>query len=202
MVAIADAVRPSSKDTVKALEKRGIKVIMLTGDNAGTAKRIADGLGISMVLSDVLPGDKAAKIKELQEQGMRVGMVGDGVNDAWALTQADGGFAIGAGTDVAIESADVVLMKSDPFDVVRAVLISRATRRKMYQNLFWAVGYNTIAFPIGAGLFYPFLLSPETAALSMSGSTVIVAINALALKWTKIEVNSAGASGAPVATAG
>ena len=195
LVAIADAVRPTSKDTVKALEERGVKVIMLTGDNAGTAKRIADGLGISMVLSDVLPGDKAAKIKELQAQGFRVGMVGDGVNDAPALIQADVGFAIGAGTDVAMESADVVLMKSDPYDVVRAVLISRATRRKMYQNLWWAVGYNTIAFPIAAGLFYPFILSPEVAALSMSGSTVIVAINALALKWTRIDVKAPAASG-------
>jgi len=190
LVAIADAVRPTSKATVKALEARGVRVIMLTGDNAGTAKRIADGIGISMVLSDVLPGDKAAKIRELQAQGLRVGMVGDGVNDAPALTQADVGFAIGAGTDVAMESADVVLMKSDPYDVVRAVLISRATRRKMYQNLWWAVGYNTIAFPIAAGLFYPFILSPEIAALSMSGSTVIVALNALALKWTRIEASA------------
>ncbi len=139
-----------------------------------------------MVLSDVLPGQKAEKIKELQAQGLRVGMVGDGVNDAPALTQADIGFAIGAGTDVAMESADVVLMKSDPFDVVRAITISRATLHKMHQNLWWAVGYNTLAFPVAAGVFYPFTLSPEIAAMSMSGSTVIVAINALMLRRTQL----------------
>ena len=158
------------KATVAALRERGVKVAMLTGDNAGTAARIAADLGIDIVLSDVLPGQKADKIKELQAQGKKVGMVGDGVNDAPALTQADVGFAIGAGTDVAMESADVVLMKSDPFDVVRAILISRATLRKMHQNLWWASGYNTIAFPLAAGVFYPFTLSPEIAALSMSGS--------------------------------
>ncbi|MFZ5708476.1 MAG: heavy metal translocating P-type ATPase, partial [Pseudomonadota bacterium] len=188
LVAIADAVRPTSRDTVRELGRQGVKVIMLTGDNAGTARRIADGLGIETILSDVLPGQKADKIKELQAQGMRVGMVGDGINDAPALTQADVGFAIGAGTDVAMESADVVLMKSDPFDVYRAVLISRATRRKMIENLWWAAGYNTFAFPIAAGLFYPFVLSPEVAALSMSGSSAIVAINALLLKRTRLNV--------------
>ena len=190
LIAIADAVRPTSRDTVRELGRRGVKVVMLTGDNAGTAKRIAEGLGIELILSDVLPGQKADKIKELQAQGMRVGMVGDGVNDAPALTQADVGFAIGAGTDVAMESADVVLMKSDPYDVVRAVLISRATRRKMFQNLWWATGYNTVAFPIAAGVFYPFVLSPEIAALSMSGSSVIVALNALLLKRTRLSLSS------------
>ena len=145
LIAIADAVRPSSRSTIEALKARGVKVAMLTGDNAGTAARIGGDLGIDIILADVLPGQKSAKIKELQSQGMRVGMVGDGVNDAPALTQADVGFAIGAGTDVAMESADVVLMKSDPFDVVRAVIISRATLRKMHQNLLCAVGYNTIA---------------------------------------------------------
>jgi len=123
------------------------------------------------VFADVLPGQKASKVKELQAQGKKVGMVGDGVNDAPALTQADVGFAIGAGTDVAIESADVVLMKSDPYDVVGAVELSHATLRKMHQNLWWAVGYNVIAFPLAAGVFYPFLLSPEIAALAMSGSS-------------------------------
>ena len=160
---------------------------MITGDNAGTAKRIADELGIDIVLADVLPGDKAAKIRELQAQGKRVGMVGDGVNDAPALTQADVGFAIGAGTDVAMESADVVLMKSDPYDIVGAITLSRATRRKMHQNLWWAVGYNVIAFPLAAGVLYPVLLSPEIAALAMSGSSVLVAVNALMLKWTRLE---------------
>jgi Cu2+-exporting ATPase len=139
------------------------------------------------VLADVLPGQKAAKIRELQAQGKKVGMVGDGINDAPALTQADVGFAIGAGTDVAMESADVVLMKSDPFDVVGAIELSRATLRKMHQNLWWAVAYNVIAFPLAAGVFYPFTLSPEVAALSMSGSSALVAINALMLKRAKLE---------------
>jgi Cu2+-exporting ATPase len=188
LIAIADAVRPTSRATIEALHARGVKVAMLTGDNAGTAARIAADLGIDIVLADVLPGQKADKIKELQAQGLKVGMVGDGVNDAPALTQADVGFAIGAGTDVAMESADVVLMKSDPFDVVRAVIISKATLRKMHQNLWWATGYNTIAFPLAAGVFYPFTLSPEIAALSMSGSSVIVALNALLLKRTRLTV--------------
>ncbi len=190
LIAIADAARPTSRAAVAALRERGVKVIMLTGDNAGTAARIGGDLGIDMVLADVLPGQKAEKIKELQAQGLRVGMVGDGVNDAPALTQADVGFAIGAGTDVAMESADVVLMKSDPMDVVRAIAISRATLRKMHQNLWWAVGYNTIAFPIAAGVFYPFTLSPEMAAMSMSGSTIIVAINALLLKRTRLSART------------
>ena len=186
LIAIADAVRPTAATTVAKLRERGIQVAMLTGDNAGTAQRIARDLGLDIVLADVLPGQKASKVKELQAQGKKVGMVGDGVNDAPALTQADVGFAIGAGTDVAIESADVVLMKSDPFDVVGAVELSRATLRKMHQNLWWAVGYNVIAFPLAAGVFYPFLLSPEIAALAMSGSSALVAINALMLKRTKL----------------
>ena len=159
---------------------------MMTGDNLGTAQRIAAGLGIETVLADVKPGDKASKIKELQSQGKKVGMVGDGVNDAPALTQADVGFAIGAGTDVAMESADIVLMKSDPFDVVGALTLSKATLRKMHQNLVWAVAYNVIAFPLAAGVLFPFLLGPAIAALAMSGSTAVVAINALLLKRTKL----------------
>ena len=186
LIAIADATRPTSAATVTALQERGVKVAMITGDNEGTARRIAGELGIDIVLADVLPGDKAAKIKELQAQGHRVGMVGDGVNDAPALTQADVGFAIGAGTDVAMESADVVLMKSDPFDVVGAISLSRATLRKMHQNLWWAVGYNVIAFPLAAGVLYPVLLSPEVAALAMSGSSALVAVNALMLKRTRL----------------
>ena len=186
LIAIADAVRPTAEVTVAKLRERGIEVVMLTGDNAGTAKRIAADLGIDSVMADVLPGQKAAKVKELQASGKKVGMVGDGVNDAPALTQADVGFAIGAGTDVAMESADVVLMKSDPFDIVTAIELSRATLRKMHQNLWWAVGYNVIAFPLAAGIFYPFTLSPEIAALSMSGSSAVVAINALMLKRTKL----------------
>jgi P-type Cu2+ transporter len=186
LIAIADAPRPRAKATVAKLRELGVQVAMLTGDNLGTAQRIAKDLGLDIVLADVLPGQKASKVKELQAQGKKVGMVGDGVNDAPALTQADVGFAIGAGTDVAIESADVVLMKSDPYDVVGAVELSRATLRKMHQNLWWAVGYNLIAFPLAAGAFYPLLLSPEIAALAMSGSSALVAINALMLKRTKL----------------
>ncbi len=187
LIAIADAPRPSAAATVQKLRERGVQVAMLTGDNRGTAERIAAALGIDLVLADVLPGQKADQVKALQAQGKKVGMVGDGVNDAPALTQADVGFAIGAGTDVAMESADVVLMKSDPFDVVGAVELSRATLRKMHQNLFWAVGYNVIAFPLAAGVFYPVLLSPEIAALAMSGSSALVAVNALLLKRTRLE---------------
>jgi Cu2+-exporting ATPase len=187
LVAIADAPRPSAKAAVAKLRERGVEVAMLTGDNEGTAKRIAAELGIEMVLADVLPGQKADKVKELQGQGKRVGMVGDGVNDAPALTQADVGFAIGAGTDVAMESADVVLMKSDPYDIVGAIELSRATLRKMHQNLFWAVAYNVIAFPAAAGVFYPLVISPEVAALAMSGSSALVAVNALLLKRTRLE---------------
>ena len=186
LIAIADAIRPTSKAAVAKLREAKIDVVMLTGDNAATAKRIAADLGIDSVLADVLPAQKAEKIKALQATGKKVGMVGDGVNDAPALTQADVGFAIGAGTDVAMESADVVLMKSDPYDIVAAIELSHATLRKMHQNLWWAVGYNAIAFPLAAGVLYPFVLSPEVAAMSMSGSTLIVAINALMLKRTKL----------------
>ena len=186
LIAIADAPRPSAAPAVKALRERGVEVAMLTGDNRGTAERIAGGLGIGLVFADVLPGGKVSKVKELQAQGKRVGMVGDGVNDAPALTQADVGIAIGAGTDVAMESADIVLMRSDPFDVVGAIELSRATLRKMHQNLWWAVGYNVIAFPLAAGVLYPILLGPSIAALAMSGSSALVAINALMLKRTKL----------------
>ena len=186
LIAIADAPRPTAAATVAKLRARGVQVAMLTGDNVGTAQRIARDLGLDIVFADVLPAQKASKVKELQAQGKKVGMVGDGVNDAPALTQADVGFAIGAGTDVAIDSADVVLMKSDPYDVVGAVELSHATLRKMHQNLWWAVAYNVIAFPLAAGVLYPVLLSPEIAALAMSGSSAIVAINALMLKRTKL----------------
>jgi len=201
LIAIADAPRPSAKAAVAALRARGVKVAMLTGDNEGTARRIAQELGVEIVLADVLPGDKAGKVKELQAQGQRVGMVGDGVNDAPALTQADVGFAIGAGTDVAIESADVVLMRSDPFDVVGALALSRATLRKMHQNLWWAVAYNIIAFPLAAGVLYPVLLSPEIAALAMSGSSALVAINALMLKRTRLGSSGGEAAQRPAAAA-
>jgi Cu2+-exporting ATPase len=187
LIAIADAARPTSAAAVKALKDRGVEVAMLTGDNRATAERIGRELGVTTVLAEVLPGQKAEQVKALQAQGKKVGMVGDGINDAPALTQADVGFAIGAGTDVAMESADVVLMKSDPFGVVGAVGLSRATLRKMHQNLWWAVGYNVIAFPFAAGVFYPITISPEFAALAMSGSSLIVAANALLLKRARID---------------
>lgn len=187
LIAIADAPRPTAMAMVKKVRARGVEVAMLTGDNRATAERIAGELGIGTVIADVLPGQKADRIRELQAQGKKVGMVGDGVNDAPALTQADVGFAIGAGTDVAMESADVVLMKSDPHDVLGAIELSRATLRKMHQNLFWAVAYNVIAFPAAAGVFYPLVISPEVAALAMSGSSALVAVNALLLKRTRLE---------------
>ena len=200
LIAIADAIRPTAKAAVAKLREQKIEVVMLTGDNAATAKRIAADIGIETVLADVLPAQKAAKVKELQATGKKVGMVGDGVNDAPALVQANVGFAIGAGTDVAMDSADVV-MKSDPYDIVGAIELSRATLRKMHQNLWWAVGYNTIAFPLAAGVLYPFVLSPEVAAMSMSGSTLIVAINALMLKRTKLAgIRQPGKAAAPRAS--
>lgn len=187
LIAIADAPRPTSAATIAALKERGVQVAMLTGDNRATAQRIGTELGVSMVLAEVLPGQKADQVRNLQASGKKVGMVGDGINDAPALTQADVGFAIGAGTDVAMESADVVLMKSDPFDVVAAVGLSRVTLRKMHQNLWWAVGYNVVAFPFAAGIFYPLTISPEMAAIAMSGSSLLVAANALLLKRTAID---------------
>ena len=189
IVAVADALRPTAKRTIDELHRLGIQVAVLTGDNQATADRIAAELGIDTVFAEVLPGEKAAKVKELQDRGVLVAMVGDGINDAPALAQADVGISIGAGTDVAMETADVVLMKSDPYDVLGAMALSRATVRKMRQNLWWAAGYNTIAFPIAAGLFYPrfgLLLRPEIAALSMSGSSLLVALNALMLRWARL----------------
>lgn len=187
LIAIADAPRPTAAAMVQKMRERGVEVAMLTGDNQATAARIAEELGIQTVIADVLPRQKSDKIKQLQAQGKKVGMVGDGVNDAPALTQAEVGFAIGAGTDVAMESADVVLMKSDPYDVLAAIELSRATLRKMHQNLFWAVAYNVVAFPAAAGVFYPLVISPEVAALAMSGSSALVAVNALLLKRTRLE---------------
>ena len=189
LLAIADAVRPSARDAVEALKAQGVTPVMLTGDNAATAQRIARELGIDEVRAEVLPGGKAAEIEALQRQGRRVAMVGDGVNDAPALAQADVGIAIGAGTDVAVETADVVLMRSDPEDVVRAIAIGRGTLRKMRQNLGWAIGYNSIALPIAAGVFAPLglTLRPEIAAISMSGSSVLVAVNALLLKRLPVD---------------
>jgi Cu2+-exporting ATPase len=189
VIGLADAVRGTSAAAVAALHEAGVGVVMLSGDNEATARRIAGQLGIDTVIAEVLPGDKAAKIAELQRAGRRVAMVGDGVNDAPALAAADLGMAIGAGTDVAIETADVVLMRSDPLDVSIALTIGRGTLRKMRQNLGWAIGYNAIALPIAAGVFVPafgLMLRPEIAALSMSGSSFLVAVNALLLKRLRL----------------
>ena len=188
VVAIADAPRETAASAIAALKAIGIRPVMLTGDNRQTAERIAAELGVDEVLAEVLPEDKAQKVKELQAQGRRVAMVGDGVNDAPALAQADVGIAIGAGTDVAIETADVVLMRSDPMDVATAIEIGRGTVHKMRQNLGWAIGYNSLALPLAAGVFEPFgfTLRPEIAAISMSGSSILVAVNALALKRLRL----------------
>jgi Cu2+-exporting ATPase len=190
LIAIADAPRPTSAAAISALRKQGVQVIMLTGDNEATARRIGSELGIDTVIAEVLPADKASKVAELQRSGRKVAMVGDGVNDAPALAQADLGIAIGAGTDVAIETADVVLMRSDPLDIPTALTIGRGTLRKMRQNLGWAVGYNGIALPIAAGVFAPLglVLRPEIAALAMSGSSLLVAVNALLLRGLSLPV--------------
>jgi Cu2+-exporting ATPase len=188
LVAIADAVRPSAKRAVQLLHEMEIEVAMLTGDNQGTAQRVAEELGISTVFAEVLPHQKQHKVKELQAKGYKVAMVGDGVNDAPALAQADVGIAIGAGTDVAVETADVVLMKSEPADVVKTVELSQATLRKMRQNLGWATGYNMLAIPIAAGLLAPWgvTLRPEVGALAMSGSSILVAVNAVLLRRAQL----------------
>jgi len=190
LIAVADAPRETAQEAVTQLRSLGIEAVMLTGDNRATAERIARDLGITTVIAEVLPGQKADKVKELQAQGRRVAMVGDGINDAPALAQADVGIAIGAGTDVAVETADVVLMRSDPIDVARAVRLGRATVSKMKQNLAWAVGYNSLAIPVAAGLLYPpfgLLLQPAFGALLMSGSSILVAINAVLLRNAKID---------------
>ena len=188
LVAVADAPRETSREAVAALASAHVRSVMLTGDNATTARRVADELGIRDVRADVLPGDKTREVTELQRAGARVAMVGDGVNDAPALAQADVGIAIGAGTDVALETADAVLMRSDPLDVTRAIAISRATLRKMRQNLGWAIGYNSLALPVAAGVFAPVgvTLTPEIAAIAMSGSSLLVAVNALLLRRTRV----------------
>jgi Cu2+-exporting ATPase len=189
VIALADAARDTAAAAVAALREAGVRVVMLTGDNEATARRIADQLGIDEVVAEVLPSEKASTVVSLQDKGRRVAMVGDGVNDAPALARADVGIAIGAGTDVAIETADVVLMRSDPLDVPVALQIGRGTRRTMRQNLGWAIGYNALALPIAAGVFEPafgVVLRPEIAALTMSGSSLIVAANALLLKRLRL----------------
>ena len=186
--AVADAIRPESPEAVRRLHDLGIEVVMLTGDVRAVADAVATQLGIDTVLAQVLPEEKAAKIQELQRQGKRVAMVGDGVNDAPALVTADVGIAIGAGTDVAVESGDIVLVRSDPRDVPRIIALSRASYRKMVQNLWWASGYNVIAIPLAAGVMAHagILLSPAIGAVLMSVSTVIVAVNAQLLRRTQL----------------
>ncbi|MGH2908860.1 MAG: heavy metal translocating P-type ATPase [Solirubrobacteraceae bacterium] len=191
VIAIADAPRASATQAVTALRERGVRAVMLTGDSRQTAQHVAAEVGIGEVIAEVRPADKAAKVSELQQQGRTVAMVGDGVNDAPALAQADVGLAIGTGTDVAVETADVVLMRSDPLDVATAITISRGTLRKMHQNLGWAVGYNSLALPLAGGVLAPvgFTLSPAVGALSMSGSSIIVAVNAVLLKRLRLSPN-------------
>ncbi|WP_447733701.1 heavy metal translocating P-type ATPase [Rhodanobacter soli] len=186
--AIADAVRPESREAIERLHAAGIKVAMLTGDSRAVAESVARELGIDMVFAEVLPEDKVAKIEELQQGNRKVAMVGDGVNDAPALVTADVGVAIGAGTDVAVEAGDVVLVRSDPRDVARIVTLSRASYRKMVQNLWWAAGYNILAIPLAAGVlaWAGILLVPAVGAILMSASTVIVAINAQLLRRTAL----------------
>jgi Cu2+-exporting ATPase len=186
--AVADAIRPESAEAVRRLHDAGIEVVMLTGDAWPVANAVAKELGIDTVFAQVLPDQKSEKIKELQAQGKRVAMVGDGVNDAPALLTADVGIAIGAGTDVAVEAGDVVLVRNDPRDVPRIVRLSRASYRKMVQNLWWAAGYNVVAIPLAAGVMQPWgiLLSPAVGAVLMSASTVIVAINAQLLRRAEL----------------
>jgi Cu2+-exporting ATPase len=187
-LALADAIRPESAEAVRRLHQLGLEVAMLTGDAQVVADTVARQLGIDRVFAQVLPDGKAAKIEELQRQGKRVGMVGDGVNDAPALVTADVGIAVGAGTDVAVEAGDVVLIRSDPRDVPRIISLSRASYRKMVQNLWWAAGYNIVAIPLAAGVLarQGILLSPAAGAILMSLSTVIVAINAQLLRREKL----------------
>jgi Cu2+-exporting ATPase len=185
---VADAVRPESREAIQRLHHQGIEVVMLTGDARAVAEAVAADLGIDKVFAEVLPGDKVDKIKGLQGEGKRVAMVGDGVNDAPALVTADVAVAIGAGTDVAVEAGDVVLVRSDPRDVPRIIALSRASYRKMVQNLWWAAGYNVLAIPLAAGVLANrgILLPPAVAAVLMSASTVIVAINAQLLRRARL----------------
>lgn len=183
-VALADIIRSESKNAIAMLKEMGIRSMMLTGDNKKVAKWVSDQLGLDEYFAEVLPNQKAAKIKEVQSRGLVVAMTGDGINDAPALAQADVGIAIGAGTDVAVETADIILVRSNPQDVVAMIRLAKATYRKMVQNLAWATGYNAVAMPLAAGVLFSFgiLLSPAMGAVLMSLSTVIVAINARLLK--------------------
>jgi len=186
-IALADIVRPESKKAIKELKSMGIKSIMLTGDNKQVAEWVSKELGLDDYFAEVLPGEKADKVKEVQSRDITVAMTGDGVNDAPALAQADVGIAIGSGTDVAVETADIILVRSNPQDVVNIIKLARSTYSKMVQNLIWATGYNTFAIPLAAGVLYGYgiLLSPALGAVFMSASTIIVAINARFLRLGK-----------------
>ena len=188
VIGLADVIRQESRQAVDELEAMGLEVAMLTGDSREVAEYVAGELGLETYFAEVQPGEKAGKVRGLQEEGRRVAMVGDGINDAPALVQADVGVAIGAGTDVAIESAEVVLVRNDPRDVVKVVRLSRAVVAKMQQNLIWATGYNLVALPLAAGVGVPagIVLAPQWGALAMAGSTVIVAVNALLLRRLKL----------------
>ncbi len=185
VIGAADPIKPNAIKAIERLKALGIEIAMITGDNKTTAEKVANQIGIERVFAEVMPADKASYVKKLQQEGKFTAMVGDGVNDAPALAQSDVGIAIGAGTDVAIETAKVVLMKSDPLDILRAITLSKATVRKMKQNLFWASIYNVLAIPVAGGILYPnfgIMLRPEFAALLMSISSIIVAVNAVLLK--------------------
>jgi P-type Cu2+ transporter len=183
-IGLSDIIREESREAVKRLKEKGIQVMMLTGDAKSVAAQVAGELGLNDYFAEVLPDEKSAKIKEIRQRGLITAMVGDGINDAPALAEADVGIAIGAGTDVAIESADIVLVKSDPRDVVSVIELAQTTYKKMIQNLWWATGYNAVAIPLAAGVLFPigFILPPAAGAVVMSLSTIIVAVNAKMLQ--------------------
>jgi Cu+-exporting ATPase len=185
LIAVADTLMQYSVEAVKTLQKMGLEVIMLTGDNERTAKAIARQVGVDRVLAEVLPGDKANEIKRLQDEGKIVAMVGDGINDAPALAQSNIGIAVGSGTDVAMESGDIVLVKNDLRDVVVSIQLSRATMSKIKQGLFWAFAYNIVLIPVAAGILYPIMLEPVFGAAAMAFSSVSVVTNASLLRRFK-----------------
>jgi Cu2+-exporting ATPase len=186
-IALADVIRDESREAIARLKEMGIHCLMLTGDNKRVAAWVSEQIGLDEYFAEVLPQDKAAKVKEVQARGLIVAMTGDGVNDAPALAQADVGIAIGAGTDVAVQTADIILVRSNPLDACAILDLARATYAKMVQNLIWATGYNAFAIPLAAGVLYSYglLLTPALGAVLMSLSTVIVAINAKLLKIRK-----------------